>query len=140
MSSTIPDTYQAYVDYVSGLTGYTLNDRLPDPDYEPGPNAHKSFYLEFLEKSRVEVGSGNRENAQVVFSLEILFRYPQKNTFSENEKATWTDIDQLERNLLNFAHGRGDYLEMEITLADNGDGFKRAEITGFIQFWRSLEP
>jgi hypothetical protein len=135
--------YAAYNGEVSGWTGYNENERINDPEYQPGSTAGNGFFLEFIEKETAEDGNstGLTEWSALKVFLNVLYRYHKSNTFAENEAATWDAIDLAERKLLDFAGTRGEVLLFErivLTKQENRPQFRLAIFEMSLKIQRSI--
>jgi hypothetical protein len=136
--------YSLYNNEVASWAGYNENERINDPEYQPGSKADKGFFLEFIEKETAEDGNstGLTEWSTLKVFLNVLYRYPVKSSkFSENEAATWNAIDLAERELLDFAGTRGEVLLFErivLTKQENRPQFRLAIFEMSLKIQRSI--
>lgn len=107
------DIYEAYFNYIEGLTGYNENDVLLNESYMPKSTANQSFIFLIDENKQGDedpVTSGNIE--LTIFDLIVKVLYKKKITekYSSFQKRIWNLFDTLERGILNFGNSRGDVI------------------------------
>lgn len=138
MSTYIGDIFELYHAHIASMDGYTANKQIADENYAPTPNAHKNFFMEFSRKS-AQVYSSNSEGISMEFRLKVIFQFPRKNDYSENEHNMWNDIDELERSLLDFSDSQNQYLFIdEIGTEQLTEDYKLATFIGKIEYTRAL--
>lgn len=136
MSNGLGDIIKAYSDYI-GTLGYNENSMIDREDYEPESTTHKSYYVQCVGKTG-EQHSGNHETVALGLLVNVLMEYPVGPGYAAAEKDNWNDLDELERELLNFASGRLDHLIHENTEVSRVGEYKLFSMLFSCNFERDL--
>jgi len=134
------DKFTIHNNYFAGLSGYTQNNKLNDPEFEPASSAHKSFFLQWQIKTH-QKQTGNAEVTKIAWSLKILFKRGQNEPYPDFYETTWNAIDTLEKGYLDFGNGDGgaDRVWIEaIELEDLDSNYTLTTLIGTVQFVRDL--
>lgn len=131
------DIVEAYSDKVKSL-GYNENSQIDQDDYAPNSTAHKSYYVQIVNKTG-EHYSGNQEETDLEMVLTVVFWYPRSLSYSDNEKTNWNLIDTLERDLLEFAAERGDVLTFQGIEAERAEDYKVVKVSFTVKYFRSID-
>ena len=142
--ATFGDYYDLYNTEVGTWSGYNVNEKLNEENYQPKPTAHHGYWLEFVTNTHHDPDSGGRmtggkEETVLGFVLKILYYYKASQSFSENEKDTWNSIDAVKKALYTFSGGRGDVMYFGTIEKENyASDFKLVTIPGTIMFIWSM--
>jgi len=134
----IGDVFEIYNDYLKTLDGYKENKQIADENYAPTATAHKNFFMQFKRKTAATY-SNNSEGIAIEFELKIIFQFPRKNDYAENEHDMWNAIDDLERGLLYKSDSESQYMFFdEINTENITEDYKLATFVGRLEYTRSL--
>lgn len=137
MAADLGTVYDGYHDAIAAVTGLVENYQAAEPGFAPDSRAHLNWYLEFDGK-RGETQSGMSENAEMRFSLTVLYRFPRATTLSANTQGALDKLDAIEKAIYTKAGTLGHGLSVTCNLRAVTFEFKALEIAFTATYQRSV--